>query len=173
MKSRYALLMLTFGNTTEAKCEQGIYHFIGLPVLSAMSRLPGYKNTLKDNANIFSMNNSVYPLTKLPPPVDLILYLIREELKTQYFFAMLEKAGIDDVWLKPHLGKVILMHMGMDDGSDEVYHIYYRIIEKRCKKIGTDNDSIMKQVMKVYNELLNEKAKGKVNENKVPLKHYK
>lgn len=93
------------------------------------------------------------PLTKLPPAIDLTLYLIREELKIQKFFRGLHKAGIEDVHLKPYLGKAILMTMGMDDGKDETFRFYYKVIEKRSKKIGEDREMMMKQVMKVYEEL--------------------
>jgi hypothetical protein len=93
------------------------------------------------------------PLTKLPPTTDLTLYLIREELKIQKFFRGLHKAGIDDVYLQPNLGKAILMSMGMSDGKDETFEFYYKVIEKRSKKIAKDRDMIMKQVMKVYEEL--------------------
>lgn len=100
------------------------------------------------------LKSSSHPLTKLPATTDLILYLIREELKIQKFFRSLHKAGIDNVHLQPSLGKAILMCMGLDDGKDETFEFYYRVVEKRCKKIGEDRETIMKQVLKVYEELV-------------------
>jgi hypothetical protein len=106
-------------------------------------------------------NASRFPLTKLPPTIDLTLYLIREELKSQKFFHELSKAGIDDVYYQPHLGKAILMNLGMDDGKDETFAFYYKLIEKRSKKIEMDNESLVKQAFKVYNELISEKERRK------------
>ena len=47
----------------------------------------------------------------------------------------------------------------MDDGSDEVFNFYYSLIEKRSKKIEADNDSVMRQAIKVYAELIMEKKR--------------
>jgi hypothetical protein len=97
-------------------------------------------------------NHPQYPLTKLPPTLDLTLYLIREELKSQKFFNILSKAGIDDIYYQPRLGKAILMNMGMDDERDETFEFFYKLIEKRSKKIQMDWESITKQAVKVYAE---------------------
>jgi hypothetical protein len=102
-----------------------------------------------------------YPLVKLPPSTQTILYLISQELKIRRFFNALHKAGIDDVYFEPHLDKLILAQMEMDDGSDEIMDTFNRIIDKRSKKIEPDYESIMKQAMKVYVDLVGEKRKRK------------
>lgn len=102
---------------------------------------------------------SNHPLTKLPANIDLTLYLIREELKSEKFFLTLRKAGIDDIYYQPHLGKAILMNMGMDDGKDETFQFYHTLIEKRAKKIKPDRDYITKQAFRVYHELVAEKKR--------------
>jgi hypothetical protein len=95
-----------------------------------------------------------YPLVKLPQQIDEILYMIREDLKSQkYFDGQAELNGTESPY-RPHLAKLILLRMNLDDGSDEIFEFYYRIVEKRSKRIGEDNDSIMKQVMKVWAELV-------------------
>lgn len=99
------------------------------------------------------------PLCKLPQKIDLTLFLIREELKSQKFFNGLHKAGIEDCYFQAHLGKVILGNIELDSGSDEVSNFYYRLIEKRSKKIEADSESIMKQAFKVYVELVAEKKR--------------
>jgi hypothetical protein len=94
-----------------------------------------------------------YPLVKLPESVDLVLYLIREDLKSQKFFNALSKAGLDDCYYQPRLGNVILKLLHLDDGSDEIFEFYFSLIERRSRKIKADNDSVMKQALKVYGEL--------------------
>jgi hypothetical protein len=97
-------------------------------------------------------------LINLPHPIDTTLYLIREELKSQKFFNTLHKAGIDDCYYQPRLDKLILRQLGMDDGSDEVFELFYRIIEKRLRKVKPNNESITKQAMRVYVDLVRAKS---------------
>lgn len=97
-----------------------------------------------------------FPLIRLPSDVQFTLYLIREELKSRKVFRSLQNAGLDDCYFQPHLDSLILNSLGMDDGTDETFSIYDEIMEKRSKKIEADNDSVMKQAMKVYQELVGE-----------------
>jgi hypothetical protein len=101
------------------------------------------------------------PFVKIPPELDLTLYLIKEELKSQKFFNGLHRIGIDDCYYQPRLGKVILNSLGLDDGSDEISDFYYKLIEKRSKKIHADNESVMRQAIKVYTDLMAEKTMRK------------
>jgi len=94
------------------------------------------------------------PIVKLPSKLQMTLYLIKEELKSRKLFHALREAGLDDCYFQPHLDTLILRSVGMDDGTDETFSLYYDIIEKRSKKIEADNESIMKQALKVYMELL-------------------
>ena len=104
-------------------------------------------------------NRKNYPLIKLPLDVQESLLLIKEELKCRRLFQALHEAGIDDCYFQPHLDALILQHTGLNDGTDETYSVYDTILEKRSRKIEADTDSIMKQALKVYYELLNEKRK--------------
>jgi hypothetical protein len=94
-----------------------------------------------------------FPLVRIPRSMETILYLICQELKIRKLFDGLHQAGIDDCSFEPHLGTLILSEMGLDDGKDETTAMYCNIIEKRSKKIDADHKSIMKQAMKVYEEL--------------------
>jgi hypothetical protein len=105
------------------------------------------------------MKNLKFPMIKLPPSAEVALYLIKEELKSRKLFHALHKVGLDDCYYQPHLDLLIMQSLGMDDGTDETFTIYDDIIERRSKKIKAYNDSIMKQALKVYHELLIEKKK--------------
>ncbi len=96
------------------------------------------------------MNNYKFPLIKLPSDIQLTLYLIKEELKSRKFFRTLQEAGLHDCYYQPHLDALILRSLDLDDGSDQVFDAYYDLIEHRSRKIDADNDSIMKQALKVY-----------------------
>jgi hypothetical protein len=104
---------------------------------------------------------SRYPLARLNNKHDVTLYLIKEELKSRKLFHALHQAGLDDCYYQPHLDSLILRSIGIDDGRDDTFRLYYDIIDKRSKKIEADNDSIMKQALKVYMELIEVKKQLK------------
>jgi hypothetical protein len=104
---------------------------------------------------------SNHPLTKLPGKVDYCLFLIKEELKARRFFEGMHSVGVDDIYLQPHLDRLIMKCVGLDDGTDETGEFYFEIMERRSKKIGLDNDSIVTQALKVYIELVAEKKRRK------------
>jgi hypothetical protein len=99
------------------------------------------------------------PILKLPLDIQYTLYLIKEELKSRKLFHALHEVGLDDCYFQPHLDSLILRSLGIDDNTDETFARYDAILDKRSKKIEADYDSIMKQVLKVYHELLNEKKR--------------
>jgi hypothetical protein len=102
-----------------------------------------------------------FPLIKLPQKIDYCLYLIKEELKSRRFFEGLHKVGVDDIYFQPHLDKLILKSVGLDDGTDETSEFYFKVMERRSKKVLADNDSIVTQALKVYMELIAEKRRRK------------
>jgi hypothetical protein len=89
-----------------------------------------------------------------PERFDLILYLIREELKSRKFFSGLQRLGLDYCFYQPHLDKPILAAVGFDDPPDEVYKFYFKLIEKRSRKIREDEESITTQARKVWKTLV-------------------
>ena len=108
---------------------------------------------------LMKLKHLKFPLAKLPPDVDLTFFLIKEELKSRKLFHALHEVGLDDCYFQPHLDSLILRSVGLDDGADETFAMYDTIIEKRSRKIEADNDSIMKQALKVYLELKLEKKR--------------
>lgn len=100
-----------------------------------------------------------YPLVKLPPGVDLTLFLIKEELKSRKFFNGLRNLGLDGCFYQTHLEKLIMANVGLNEESDKDFDYYYDLIEKYSKKIEADNESVTKQALKVYVELIIEKKR--------------
>lgn len=94
------------------------------------------------------------PLVRIPEDLQVPLTLIKEELKSRKLFLGLQEAGLEDCYFQPHLDFLILRSVGLDDGTDETFAEYDKIIQKRCRKIDADYDCIMKQALKVYSELL-------------------
>lgn len=95
----------------------------------------------------------------MPDNIQVSIYLIKEELKSRKLFHALHEVGLDDCYFQPHLDSLIMESLGLSDDTDETFRRYDEIMDRRSKKIEADNDSIMKQALKVYHELLNEKSK--------------
>lgn len=100
-----------------------------------------------------------HPIVRIPDNIQLSIYLIKEELKSRKLFHALHEVGLDDCYFQPHLDVLIMESLGLCDGTDETFSMYEEIMDRRSKKIEADHDSIMKQALKVYHELLNEKEK--------------
>jgi len=92
--------------------------------------------------------------SKISPEKDFTLHLIREELKTRKFFNTLREAGIEDCYLQPDLGTLILKSIGLNDGKDETFYYYSDLMDQHAKKITADARSIKKQAVKVYKALV-------------------
>jgi len=103
--------------------------------------------------------NKGYPLVKLPSETQLSLFLITEELKIRKLFNTLREIGIEDCYYEPDLSFLILKSVGLNDGKDETFYHFSDLMDKRSEKIKPEHDSIMKQALKVYQELMNEKKK--------------
>jgi hypothetical protein len=98
-------------------------------------------------------------LVKLPPDIELILYMIKEELKSTKLFNGLARVGLDDCYYQSHFGTVVLAHMGFDERPDDLHEFYMNLIGKYSEKIEADNDVIMKCAFDVYMEMTIEKKK--------------
>ena len=86
------------------------------------------------------------------------LFLIGEELKSRRLFATLEQVGFCDSMYEPHLDPLILKCMDLDN-EDETIARYNEIMDKRSRKINEEEESIVKQAMKAYRELIMGKKK--------------
>jgi len=104
------------------------------------------------------MRNRI-PLVRLPGELETLLYLISEELKSRHLFRGLQQVELSDCFFQPHLDSLILKFIGMDGDSDDVYLGYTKIMDRRSEKIEADKDSITKQSLKAYTELMAEKKK--------------
>lgn len=108
---------------------------------------------------LMKLKNLNVRLVKLPPKIELILYLIKEELKTVKLFNGLARVGLDDCYYQSHFGTLVLAYMGFDERDDDLHNFYMDLIDKYSDKIEADNDSIMKYAFKVYVEIAIEKKR--------------
>jgi hypothetical protein len=98
-------------------------------------------------------------LVTLPRNIELILYLIREELKSSKLFLGLASAGFQDSCYQPNYCSAIIKYMGFEGFPDDLGDFYVERLEYYTKKISEDNDVIMKSVFNFYVDLVNQKRK--------------
>lgn len=96
-------------------------------------------------------------LVKLPANVDLILFLIQEELKATHLFNGLSNLGLSDCFYQSHFATVILASAGFKERPDDLYEFYLDLINRRSKKVKPNYDSVTRQALKVYIDLMIEK----------------
>ena len=91
-----------------------------------------------------------YPLVRLPQSDQVLLCLIREELKANRFFNGLAEVGLEDCYFQPHLTFVILTCAGFDDLPDDLIGFYLDLLDTHSEKIEPDQESIMKEALGMY-----------------------
>lgn len=98
-------------------------------------------------------------LVKLPPEIELLLFLIMEELKSNKFFNGLAKVGLGDCNYQSNFGTVILAYAGFDSQPDDLFNFYLELVERYSVEIEDDHNSIMEQAFNLYTDLMIEKKK--------------
>ncbi|MBL0740992.1 hypothetical protein [Chryseolinea lacunae] len=94
------------------------------------------------------------PLLKLPTNTEIVLYLLKEELKMNRFFTDLDNMGVQnhsDYQLE--LSPLVFACMGLE-GSDETFERYVLLLIKHTENVGPDNDTLMKVALAFYADLV-------------------
>ena len=100
------------------------------------------------------MEASLLPLIDLPADVELLLLLIREDLKAHKLAECLNALGGGGSPYQADLTDVVLIAAGFKDWPNEVYDFYFQLLHKYSAELNGSNTELMKTVMKVYHELV-------------------
>ena len=101
-------------------------------------------------------------LVKLPPDIEITLYLIKQELKTAKLFNGLAKVGLGDCFFECHFDTIVLALMGFDERPDDLHNFYTKLIDQYSEKMEADTAEITQRAFDVYAEMMIEKKKRKV-----------
>jgi hypothetical protein len=104
-------------------------------------------------------NSGPSPLTKFLSDEELLLWLIREDLKCRKFFDGLRAIGMEDTFYQPELGMLILKCAGFENAIDDMYDFYHDLLGRHSQAIETDIDSVRREAFQVYAELIVEKKR--------------
>lgn len=97
---------------------------------------------------------------------ELILQLLKQELKSYRFFNGLREVGLDDSFYHSDFSSLVLTYIGFDDEENATYDFYFALLEKYSDLFQPNEETVMKLALGVYVELVEElKAKGKNHNN--------
>jgi hypothetical protein len=98
-------------------------------------------------------------LIKLPAKMELVVAILSEELKAEYFYRHLEQVGFGDCRFRSGLGSVVLALMNFDDSPDDLLDFYVNRLDHYCAKLKPDSESFTKQAFKFYSDLKRERKR--------------
>jgi hypothetical protein len=96
------------------------------------------------------------PIADLDIDDKIVLILIKEELKSHKFFAVLRTIGLDDAYFQSDLSTVILNHVGLVDDSNETIDFYFDLLERFSASLDLSTESAKREALNMYKELLRE-----------------
>jgi hypothetical protein len=98
-------------------------------------------------------------IIKLPTNIELVLHLIKEELKNNKLFSALRIAGLEDCYYQSYFGSLVLSYLGFKEDDDELIEYYQKLVDKYTEKVEADNDVVMTCALDLYGDLVNEKRR--------------
>jgi hypothetical protein len=87
-----------------------------------------------DNLNTLSL-----PPIKIPNRINLILQLLREEIKHYTLTNAFDKLGMDTAMYSPNMGSLILSLCGVEERTDKLLEWYYKKLEEYSNENSTVN----------------------------------
>jgi len=87
------------------------------------------------------------------------VFLISEELKTRKLLNALASIGCDGSFCTPDLCDLVFAYVGFNDRPEELYDFYFRLLDKHCQKVTSENSRPVKEALEIYSVLLEEKRR--------------
>lgn len=100
------------------------------------------------------------PLVKSPTQEDLILQLLKQELKSYRFFNGLREVGLDDSFYHSDFSSLVLTYIGFDDEENVTYDFYFALLEKYSGLFQPNEEVVMRLAQSIYEELVVELKKS-------------
>lgn len=98
-------------------------------------------------------------ITVLPPEAELVLFLIREELKSYKFFNILSRIGYDEWHYRTNFSDVILPYCGFRKVPDDLMKFYMDLMTEHSEPLDGSKEELVKAALRVYTELMVEQRK--------------
>jgi hypothetical protein len=85
---------------------------------------------------------------------ELILQLLKQEIKSYRFFNGLREVGLDDSFYHSDFSSLVLTYIGFDDEGNATYDFYFSLLEKYSAYFQPSEEVVMKLALSVYLELV-------------------
>ncbi|MFD1001948.1 hypothetical protein ACFQ21_21665 [Ohtaekwangia kribbensis] len=92
--------------------------------------------------------------SELPYQKELILQLLKQELKSYRFFNGLREVGLDDSFYHSDFSSLVLTYIGFDDEENVTYDFYFALLEKYSTYFQPNEETVTKLALSVYLELV-------------------
>jgi hypothetical protein len=86
-------------------------------------------------------------------PIDVLLFIIREELRNRKFFNTLLHVGIEDSWYRSDFSPLIMHGAGLEINFEEDFKHYDLVMDKYSEVIEPGNKSLEEVAEVVLREL--------------------
>jgi hypothetical protein len=96
-----------------------------------------------------------------PTPEELILRLIKEELRGRKLFHKLSSLGITENFYYPSFSWLVLNTLGINADDDVICDRYFQILDVHVGKIKPNGQADMQEARAVLSKLLNLKGKNR------------
>lgn len=92
---------------------------------------------------------------------EIILQLIKEELKNKVLMYSIQKLGLDCSFFTIDISNIILECAGIKNTSDKLYNWYFNLVDRAIEDISSKdlNQALNNWAFVIYSELLDEKKK--------------
>lgn len=87
---------------------------------------------------------------------ELILQLLKQELKSYRFFNGLREIGLDDSFYHSDFSSLVLTYIGFDDEENATYDFYFALLERYSILFQPNEEVVMGLALSVYVELVAE-----------------
>jgi hypothetical protein len=105
---------------------------------------------------------------RLPEQTELILFLIKEDLKSERFFEILRTAGLGNCSYQPDLSSLILAYTGLYDELDDTWEFYFQLLRLHSYDMPAREPVIAERAKCMYNALVAEKERRKLSKLRQP-----
>jgi len=103
---------------------------------------------------LFSSDSLKIPLIEFPVPVQAIIFLLKEDIKSEKFFSSLRALGLTDSIYQSDLSSLILTSIGLESDDDETINLYIALLKKYSAASESSNSSFTEQAFHLYTELM-------------------
>jgi DNA-binding XRE family transcriptional regulator len=112
--------------------------------------------------NLKHLNLDLYGIPE-DAKIQVTVFLISEDLKTRKLIKGFLDIGCDSCFCLGELCDLVLAYVGFDERPDELYDLYFKLLDAHCEKVSHKNHQPVKEAFEIYTNLIRERDKQNIN----------